>query len=89
MPAYQPHLGALISYIILNKNTSTVVDADIGVIYKMFLIGKLVAKGIYFEQSADNAIKIFDYILNNLTPTYIYEFITLFFVRKNKLVLEQ
>jgi len=64
----------------LNKNVST--DLEIGIIFKLFLIGKLVQKGIYFEQSSSAATKIFQYILNNLEPNFFYEFITVLFVKK-------
>lgn len=39
-------------------------------------------KNIFFESSPAIALKVFNYILSNLKPTYIYEYITLFYVKK-------
>ncbi|KAL4482511.1 hypothetical protein ABPG72_001487 [Tetrahymena utriculariae] len=76
------YLAALTAFQILNKSSSS--SQDLSLIFKLFLFGKLVQKGLYFQQSDSAAIKIYNYILDNLKPSYMYEFITFFFIKQSK-----
>ncbi|EAR88928.2 MORN motif protein (macronuclear) [Tetrahymena thermophila SB210] len=81
------YLAALTAFQILNKSSSS--SQDLSLIFKLFLIGKLVQKGLYFQQQESAAIKIYNYILNNLKPAYMYEFITFFFIKQSKDEIKQ